>query len=329
MDVSKQLEIFGLEETRRRSAVGTVTLRGRARALQLINTSHEILSTLPDTEDLHFLHSGLCQTSLPHSRPALNHTVWRRTSGRFTLAITPGVITRPNHPKDGDGYVGVPYGAKARLILIHLQTEGLRSRTVHLGDSLSAFMRSLGLAVTGGAKGSLALTKEQVLRIANCSFALQWSQTDDNGTHTQIRNHRIIDGLEIWEPNQGENWSGTVQLSERFHSELLEHSVPLDKRAIVALRSNSLGLDLYTLFAYRLPRLKDSLHLRWKALQSQVGSEESEMKELARRVRGVLPEVLAVYPQAKVELTPTGLTLRPSDMAVPSKLVRGFRVIEG
>ena len=329
MTIANQLEIFGLEETKRRTAAFAATARARERGTRLVETAHQILSSLPDAEDLHFLHSGLCQTSLPHSKPALNHTVWRRTSGRFTLAITPGVITRLNPGEGGDGYVGVPYGAKARLILIHLQTEGLKSRTVHLGDSLSAFMRSLGLSVTGGAKGSLALTKEQVLRIANCSFALQWSETDDLGTHTQIRNHRIIDGLELWEPRRGDNWSGTVQLSQRFHEELLEHSVPLDKRAIAALRSNSLGLDLYTLFAYRLPRLRESLHLRWRTLQSQVGSEEGEMKELARRVRLVLPDVLAVYPQAKVELTPTGITLHPSDMAVPTKAVRGYKLITG
>ena len=118
-----------------------------------------------------------------------------------------------------------------------------------------------------------------------------------------------------------------MQLSERFYEDLQAHAVPLDKRAIAALKSNSLGLDLYTLFAYRLPRLKESLHLRWRTLQSQVGSEEGAMKELARRVRIILPEVLAVYPQAKVEVTGSGIILRPSDMAVPSRSVRGFRLI--
>jgi hypothetical protein len=105
--------------------------------------------------------------------------------------------------------------------------------------------------------------------------------------------------------------------------------VPLDKRAIAELKSNSLGLDLYTLFVYRLPRLRDSLHLRWSMLQSQVGSEEACLRGLARRVRGVMPDVMAVYPHAKVEITPTGITLRKSEPPVPSRAVRGFRLIEG
>ena len=72
-----------------------------------------------------------------------------------------------------------------------------------------------------------------------------------------------------------------------------------------------------------------SLHPRWRMLQSQIGSEETQTFELARRVRGVLPEeVLAVYPHANVEITSSGLTLRKSEPPVPSRTVRGFRVIE-
>jgi hypothetical protein len=329
MDIAKQLEIFGLEETMRLAAAQTRTPQERDRLTRRIETTHDILSAFPEPDELSFLHSGLCQTCLPHSRPAQNHTIWRRTSGRFTLSISPGSVARAGDTSGEDGYVGVPYGSKARLILIHLQTEGLKSRTVNLGPSLSAFMRSLGLAVTGGQKGSIAATKEQVLRIARCTFSLQWSEGDADGTWTHFNDHRIVDGLDLWQSGKGEKWDGTVELSERFHAELQKHCVPLDKRAIAELKSNSLGLDLYTLFAYRLPRLRESLHLRWRVLQSQVGSEETAMKELARRVRGVMPDVMAVYPHAKVEITPTGITLRKSEPPVPSRSVRGYRVIEG
>ena len=327
MDIAKQLELLGLDETRRQAGAHSRTQRERERTLRLIDATHEIMSSLPENEDLSFLHSGLCQTALPHSRPLENHAPWRRTSGRFTLSINPGTVANPDRPGE-HGYVGVPYGSKARLILIHLQTEGVRSRTVNLGPSLSAFMRSLGLAVTGGKTGTIAATKEQVLRIARCSFSLQWSDADSDGTTTHFTDHRIVDGLDLWQAGRGDKWDGTVELSERFHSELQKHCVPLDKRAIAELKSNSLGLDLYTLFAYRLPRLRESLHLRWGMLQSQVGSEETQLRGLARRVRAVIPDVMAVYPHAKVEVTPTGLTLRKSEPPVPSRSVRGYRLID-
>lgn len=330
MSVTDQLDLLGLEETRRRVSAEAGTPRQRGRLLRRVETAHELLSSLPEAEDLSFLHSGLCQTALPHSRPESNHAVWRRTSGRFTLLITPGTLVRPDaHPAD-EGWVGVPYGTKARLILIHLQTEGLKSRTVSLGRSLSAFLRSLGLPVTGGPRGSIAAVREQALRIARCSFSLQWSDTDaaSGATKTVVSDTRIVDGLELWEGRGGSEWNGIVELNPRFHEHLREHAVPLDKRAIAHLSGNSLGLDLYALLAYRLPRLKQEVHLRWPALQSQIGSEEAAMKELARRVRQVLPDVLAAYPHAKVEITATGISLSPSQAAVPRLSIRGFKLIE-
>ena len=93
--------------------------------------------------------------------------------------------------------------------------------------------------------------------------------------------------------------------------------MPLDKRAIAHLAGNSLGLDLYTLFAYRLPRLKDGLHLSWPQLRDQLGSGEAHTRSLAQRIRDVLPEIKAVYPDAKFEATRHGLLLRPSPPAVP------------
>ena len=71
----------------------------------------------------------------------------------------------------------------------------------------------------------------------------------------------------------------TLPALHLVHEHLREHAVPLDKRAIAHLSGNSLGLDLYALLAYRLPRLKQPVHLRWAALQEQIGSEESAMKE--------------------------------------------------
>jgi hypothetical protein len=43
-------------------------------------------------DDLSFVHSGLCQTALPHQRLASNDEIWQRSSGRFHLMISPGVI---------------------------------------------------------------------------------------------------------------------------------------------------------------------------------------------------------------------------------------------
>ena len=48
----------------------------------LVETTHELLANLPAPDDLSFLHSGMCQTCLPHRRPADNRAIWRRHSER-------------------------------------------------------------------------------------------------------------------------------------------------------------------------------------------------------------------------------------------------------
>jgi hypothetical protein len=316
-EIIEQLEIFGLEETRR-IARSTTTVRERSRQLKRVEVAHELMSDLPRSDDLSFLHSGLCQTCLPHSRPAENNALWYRKSGRFSLTVQPGSFE--------GRWVGVPYGPKARLILIHVQTEGMKSRTVNLGTSFSAFMRSLGLAVTGGQRGTIGAVREQSLRIAQCSFTMQWSADTASGSTTVVSNTRVVDRLELWRSDR-DQWSETVELSERFHAHLREHAVPLDKRGIAHLAGNSLGLDLYAMLAYRLPKLQKDLHLRWNALQEQMGAAEKATNALGRRIREAMPDVLTAYPHAKVEVTPHGLLLKPSTAAVPKTSVPGFSLV--
>ena len=321
-EVRDQLEMFGLEGARRLAEAAGASPREKSRLVRRVETAHEIMAALPTGDELTFLHSGLCQTCLPHSRPAEDHAVWQRRSGRFSLTVQPGVLDRGK----GSEYVGVPYGPKARLILIYLQTEGMKSRTVNLGATFSAFLRSLGLAVTGGKRGTIGAVREQSLRISQCIFTMQWS-TDQSGRRVMVDNSRIVDRLELWKAGK-DQWSEHVELSERFHDHLREHAVPLDRRGIAHLSGSSLGLDVYTLLAYRLPRLERDLHLRWSALQEQLGSAEKTTNTLAARIREVMPEVLTAYPHAKVDVTPHGLLLKPSAPAVPKVMVKGCRLVE-
>jgi hypothetical protein len=337
MKVAEQLEIFGLDATKRLAEAGATTRAGKSKLLRQVEVAHDLMSSLPSPDDLAFLHSGLCQTCLPHSRPASNRAVWTRSSGRFNLTVNPGMIDerpaaarqrQPTLEEQEAMYVGVPYGSRARLIMLFLQSEGVKSRTVSLGPSLSAWLRSLGLPISGGPRGSIIAIREQSLRIARCSMTMQWSETEGGTERTMIADTRIVDGLELWQSASGAEWCGTVELSDRFFQQLRQHAVPLDKRGIAHLAGNSLGLDLYALLAYRLPKLRRDLHLRWDALQGQIGAAETQTFNLAYRIRAVMPDVAVAYPHARAEVTPHGLLLKPSPPAVPKTVVPGFRLVE-
>ena len=67
LNLTGQLDLLGVEETKRRVAAEGATPAERKRLSRRLEVTHEMMSELPTAEDLSFLHSGLCQTCLPHS----------------------------------------------------------------------------------------------------------------------------------------------------------------------------------------------------------------------------------------------------------------------
>ena len=88
---------------------------------------------------LAFAYSGWAQLALPHRRIAPDR-LWEVASDKVRLVVEPG---RRATGAAGDGpfeFVWDPFGAYARLILLFLQTEALRtnSREVELGRGSGA-----------------------------------------------------------------------------------------------------------------------------------------------------------------------------------------------
>ena len=92
-----------------------------------------------------FLYSGFCQAALPHKRLP-DAEGWHVQSDRVSLIVEPGMrLGRAGALEP----VGVPYGSRARLILIYLQSEAIRtqSRDITLGRSLRGWLGRLGISV--------------------------------------------------------------------------------------------------------------------------------------------------------------------------------------
>ena len=131
-----------------------------------------------------YMYSGWCQTALPHRRPVDNATIWKLETDSMMLLVEPGVrVVSGGDPV----HVGVPFGAIARLILIYLQSEALRtgSRDVELGSSLRAFLGRLGISVGGKTTN---LVREQAERISRCRLTFHGVSTRRN--HAGQPKHR-------------------------------------------------------------------------------------------------------------------------------------------
>ena len=74
-------------------------------------------------------HAGFAMASLPHRR--ITEPVWEREGGQIKLLVESGL----NSTKQP---IGIPYGAVARMILLYLQTQAVRtrSREIELGASI-------------------------------------------------------------------------------------------------------------------------------------------------------------------------------------------------
>jgi hypothetical protein len=264
--------------------------------------------------DIGYFFSGWAQAALPHRRLP-DDAPWQVTTDRVTLIVQPGLRPAPGGTPVS---VGVPYGSRARLILLYLQTEAVRtnSREVELGRSLHAWLRRLEIPIGGK---QMASVRDQAERISRCRLSFQIKQ----GTRTGLVNQHILDTSMFIEDDQAQGglFVEKASLSQSFFDELKRHPVPVEEAAVRQIANNSLALDVYCWLAYRLHSLNGPITVSWKALHGQFGRSVARLDHFKEHFRTVLVLATSVYPDAQVEEAPTGagLILKPSRPPVAPK----------
>ena len=289
---------------------------------RVLDAAAEIMGD-PNPGELAFLHTVLAQCFLPYRQPPGEARDYHRSNGRVSLVVSAGYLL---HPETGEMVLqGLPYGAKPRLLMGHLCTEAVRNQSpvVPIADSMSAFMKSLGLQPTGGKRGSIGGFKEQLNRLA--ASRLQLGMRFDNRATTV--NSQIIEQFDVWfpeDPRQRMLWPSTVVLSEKFFASLKDHALPLDPRALRGIQHNARALDIYAWLSYRLPRVRRRTGdpVSWGALEGQFGGAIASHRKFRQSFRQALRLVLAIYPRADVEEMDQGLRLRPSPPPIIPKARR-------
>lgn len=264
----------------------------------------DVVTKLWDEEecrDLGFLARVFAQTSLPYKDPG-DVPRWSRRNGDLTLTIQAGEA-------------GYPYGSIPRLLLVWLSTEALRtkSRELTLGDSLADFMRQLGLISNGK---HIKRLHEQMDRLFEARVMVRWTPTAGRTSFEQVT---IADGARLWwdekAPEQTSLVPSVVRLSERFYDEIVERPVPLDMVVLRKFKNSPMRLDLYAWLTYRMSYLSRRTTVSWDQLMFQLGSNaasERGRRKFRADVKKHLGEILREYPEARIEASDIGITLRPS-----------------
>jgi hypothetical protein len=258
-----------------------------------------------ESQALGITYSGFCMTALPHRKLA-DDAVWERSSHRLSMLVEPGRLRINGENR----LFGVPYGSRARMILLYLQTRAIQTncRDVELGRSMNDWLARMNIPVGGK---TYDVVREQANRISACHLTFFWNDELAEGFE---KDSIVKGGIRLKSPNdrQGTLWEDTVTLSETFFSALKAHPVPIWEPALRHISNQSMTIDIYIWLAYRLQSLARPTAVSWASLYGQFGAGYQEIRKFRLRFKEGLRYACAVYPEARIEIGDDGLLLHPS-----------------
>ncbi|HBV0869509.1 TPA: replication protein [Klebsiella pneumoniae] len=278
----------------------------------LIEAAADIASNPPLGEDMAFTHAVLCQVGLPRAK--VEGREFMRQSGQAWVNVQAGWLDEGNGPV----MQPIPYGVMPRLALAWVSTFAVRNkeREIKIGDSASEFLGLMGMDDDGRRYSTL---RKQMHALAACRLQLGFKGRTFNGQPVEQFDAWLANG----DKKQRSLWPGTMVLSDAYYTSLIESAVPLDNRALHALKGSALALDVYAWLAHRLHRIEGrGVTLHWKSLREQFAQEytgKDADKDFKKKFVPALKKVLAVYPQAKVKQVTGGVLLLGSPPPIPYK----------
>jgi len=282
------------------------------------NIDRAKLNAVSAAEGISFQYVPLIQCSFPHADPKHASTFTRKNGW---LELTLGT-TRPE--------CGLPYGVPARLLTIYCTSEAVRTNSpeIYLGDSVHDFLRRLDVPITRGARGSLSVYANQLLRLIHSTLSIDENIRDGAGRQgLHMRQALFVEEARLWwdDPEAPKNRKGAGRPSGRsigngsslmlssvlFHS-ILERSAPLATSAIKQLRKSPMDLDVYAWLVHRLFHLSKPSMVSWEQLSNQFGHNYGLPRKFRHFFLDSLKRVSAVYPEAKLQISESGVLLLPS-----------------
>ncbi|MDY6981074.1 MAG: replication protein RepA [Pseudomonadota bacterium] len=272
----------------------------------------------PDDAEKSFLTKYLVQVTLPHRNPG-KVPAFRRTNGNITLTVQPGL--------SDDLQPLYPYGTVPRLLLYWITREALRqkSRKLELGDSINGFLRDLGMSAANGRgqRSDARRLRDQMERLFRARISIDVKGGDANrGGHAWQDMQVAPKGATWWDfknPAQGCLFESWIELGEDFYQAILADPVPVDIRALAALKRSPLALDLYAWATYQtfvVTRNGKGRKVPWRGLQQQLGADYKDYDDFRKKAVAGLKKVQTVFPGLQIVEVGGGFWINPSRPAV-------------
>lgn len=301
--------------------------------LEFIEVAAAIMEE-PDAAERAFMARQLVLCTLPHSNPG-DVPQWTRRTGSGILGITPGRDFKHNRS------IGYPYGSIPRLVFFWMTTEIqlsknrtdltlIEKRTLQLGRSLAAFMRAVGLNPdTGrGKRGDAKRLHNQMDRLFASQISFQQTVAENHQQGKRWLDMKVAPQGELWwdprSPEQGTLMQSWIRVGEELYEALAASPVPVDKRALKALKRSPLALDLYALLCYRafviVQKNLPPQFISWEQLSRQLGTDYADLKNFKKKGTAALRKIATLYHGLTITKAKGGFTIHASRLAVPLKV---------
>jgi hypothetical protein len=214
------------------------------------------------------------------------------------------------------------------------KNRGDHSGRIDLGNSLSDFMFQLGLDPSSrGPRSDARRLRDQMDRLFNASISFESQRTEDGRRGDERINMAVAAHTMLWwsprDPSQAALWDSYIDLSREFFVAITAHPVPLDVRALKALKRSSLALDLYSWLTYESYRAHKSGRGRfvaWKQLAEQMGADYVDPHDFQKKAVGTLRKIQALYPALRLGPLRGGIRIEPDSLpAITPRDLRGGR----
>jgi Plasmid encoded RepA protein len=253
----------------------------------------------------------LLQITFPQHDPG-DIPEWRRTQNGVSIAIQPY--------RNEAGRACYPFGSFARLLFYWLAWEAIDkgARTIYLRDSFNRFMHTFGYRTENARFAGKAkeMLREHLFRLlrAKIDFTEAGRKWDSLliGSRGLVEFDPLTARLRLTQDS-------FVTLGEDFYASVTEWHMPVDIRALRALKHSPLALDLYgwgtdQVFQMRKrhaggsPRAELPARITpWRTLMHQFGADYRRPRKFKEHMQRALRAVQVVYPEFLAEAERDGL----------------------
>lgn len=319
------------------------------------------IQAAPDAAEKAFMARQLVLCTLPHTDPG-KIPLWQRRNGNFILSISPQIdkakysqlhekaelagVPFDEDKAAKDCRIGYPYGVIPRLLLFWLVREALRNkalaaekkvenpRIIQLGRSLSHFMRELGLIPSSegaGKRSDAKRLREQMRRLFRALISFDDPRTANRDRWLDMEVAPLGDFW--WDPKQPDQdilFGSWIELGDKFFDAITATPVPLDMRALKALKRSPLALDLYAWLCYSafiiVQKKQPPQFVSWEQLRRHFGADYTDPKNFKKKTRAALRKIAGdgkgkagVYPGLVIGDAKGGFTIHATRLAMPQK----------